>query len=251
MLLGLKRKHRSSVYPSDIINKRINIDKLFNINNKKYNDLLKIIKKYINKEDKLIDIWARYGVFSYIANKKYWLSSIWIEYNQESVKLWNRKHNKLHQWLVKDIESFIDKNRNNHIVMDDVLEHLVYLNRDFSIISNNQKKWDFLFLRQMNYNSLGRKFFWKNWYFFQPAAHQYYFDEESINNLLQKYWYKIIEIHKENIIKASIKIPLQILIYLLSKLKNNKLKNNKKCLYLKNRFKLNRDIFTVVAKKYK
>lgn len=176
---SFKESSLDLVYPEDRI-KKIDVSKEFSFT-KKYDELLKILTKY-KKNGSLIDIGSRYGVFPWHAKKFYNFDSAGIELNKACVKEGNRFFKNIVSGGVLDIPKalkLLNKKKVNVITMDDVLEHLVHPLRDLNFISKYQNKGDIIIMRQMNFDSLGRKLFGRHWYYIQPAAHQYYFTKKN------------------------------------------------------------------------
>ncbi len=133
------------------------------------------------------------------------------------------------------------------IILDDVLEHLINPDKAIKILSEKQEHGNYLFLRQMNYDSLGRKLYGKLWYYFQPSAHMYYFNRTSITRLLNKNSYEIIKIYERNIF---INIFMTVLMELWQLVFKREIKGgNHKLLTLTKRKKSYDDMFLVVARK--
>ncbi|MEZ5334874.1 MAG: class I SAM-dependent methyltransferase [Methanolobus sp.] len=246
---SFKEEYLHKVYPEDIVPVNVNIETVFGMRHRKYKSLLNIISRHIS-EGTLIDVGSRYGVFPWMANKLYGYNSYGLEYNSEAVKLGKQKFGNLHQGTVDDLPKFIAEHgiiNTEIIVLDDVLEHLVHPARDIQKISQIQRKGNFLFLRQMDYDSFGRKLFRKNWYYFQPAAHQFYFNEKSIKDLLNNNDYEIVKIYRPNLITNIFMTPVEMIYMKIRRF----LENNKKDLYLTKRLKMYDDMFLVVAQKSK
>ncbi|MFW6008819.1 MAG: class I SAM-dependent methyltransferase [archaeon] len=243
---SFKEKNLNLIYPPNIIPNQIKKPK----KNKKIKSLIKIILKH-KQSGTLLDIGTRYGFFPYFA-KKHGFDSYGIEYNPEAVKKGKKYFKKIYEGSSFNLEKVLKKNKlkkPNIVVMDDVLEHLVHPKEDVKKISKIQKKGDILVSRQMNYNSLGRKLFKRHWYYFAPAAHQFYFDEKSVKKLLKQTNYKLIKIYKMNLLKNFIltiffRIPVIILINIYYYFKKNK-----KTSYLIKRMRSYDDMFTIVAEK--
>jgi len=241
------------VYPRDIIPKEESVGKMFK-SNEKYASLIDIILRH-RKKGTLLDIGTRYGVFPWLA-EKYGFDAYGIEYNLEAVKSSRKYYKNIFHGSSRNIEEIIEVNEleePNIIVLDDVLEHLVNPTIELGIFSRIQDKGDFLVLRQMDYNSLGRKLYRKNWYYFQPAAHQFYFDKKSIENLLNQFDYKIVKIYKMPLIKNLLRTIYKNCYKSMITIYKNYCKNRKesyrqsKPLYLINRLASYNDMFTVVA----
>ena len=160
---SFKEKNLELIYPGDIIDKTLSPENLFNPKNKKFNSILKIAKQY-KKSGVLMDIGTRFGALPKIATDRYGYQGYGIEYNPASVEYGKKYFSNIYEGTITTLLGLTKKlKRPEIIVMDDVLEHLVYPNRDFDIIQTIQTKGDIIIMRQMDYNSLGRKLFGKSW----------------------------------------------------------------------------------------
>lgn len=253
---SFKEEYLYKIYPEDLSNriedKNRHLDKYFDLNRPKTNILLNIIREY-KKSGVLCDIGTRYGAFPYVANKKYGYKSFGIEYNKSSVDLGRDRFDGIYQGIINDLGRIKEKigiDTIDIVVMDDVLEHLSDPARDLKAIAKNQKKGGLLFLRQMDFNSLGRIMYGKNWSYFSHA-HMYYFSRKSIRELLNKCGYRVISVNHLSLIKNIFNTFKKKIRLMLRKSNNKrkKIKVNTKGWYIKKRKKASDDISLVVAKK--
>lgn len=233
------------VYPSYPENANITKKKL--LSNPKWKDIIEyIVAKFRNnKEIFICDIGTRFGGLPLQLNKIGFVNSFGIEINSSSVKIGNKLGIKIYKGMIPDLLD-IGIDRVNCFIMDDVLEHLVDPMRDIQILSSLQQKGDILILRQMDIDSLGHKIYGKYWYYLQPAAHQYYFNNTSISKLLEKNGYKVILIKKSSFISNLKPFLSNIKKFIFSFFVNKN--SNIKINYLEERYALN-DIFLVVGER--
>lgn len=241
---SFSQEYLSLVYPKDLIPKEENIGEKFK-SNRKFTSLINIILKH-KKRGVLLDVGTRYGVFPWLA-EKYGFQTFGIEYNPQAVKRGKKYFKNIFHGSSRDIREIMEKNKLEKpdiIVLDDVLEHLVDPTVELEIFSEIQVKGDILVLRQMDYNSLGRKLYGRDWYYFQPAAHQFYFTKKSIERLLNKHNYRIEKTYKSSLVKN---LPLTVYKNFCKRRRN--LEGQLRPLYLTKRFASYNDMFTVIAVK--
>ena len=240
------------VYPDDIIDES-HFDSA--LKSPKHNDMISLARKYFPEGKVLFDIGTRYGALPYHAREK-GDQAYGLEFNTVSIELAkSRGIDYIFQGTMSDLSTVtqnIGLSSLDIVVMDDVLEHLYNPVMDLEIISANQKSGDGLIMRQMNWDSLGRRIFRNNWYYIQPAAHMYYFDGKRIEDLLKKADYKIVKFLYPNQIENMFLTLLLMIRMRLSKLLKPQIiqfGSSNKSLYLTKRRKSWNDLFTVVASK--
>lgn len=238
------------VYPEDLIQTETR-DKNELLKEQKWNELIDLIIHFLPEGSTVCDVGTRYGILpEKIREKGY--NTFGIELNQGAVEYAEKIgieevyhsdifgiNHVLNQKGIKNVNAF---------VLDDVLEHLVDPFKELSTLSSAQSKGDYFVLRQMDHDSWGRKIFRKNWYYYQPAAHMYFFDDKSIKALLDKVGYEVVKT-----IKTPPKHQLKpFVVQILRKFGVAKYQFptqlNGKRMYLDKRFKLE-DMFVVVARK--
>lgn len=232
---AFKEDRLNLVYPENVLSNQKKISPEI-LKSTKWEDIIKHIQYYLPQNSTLVDIGTKFGALvKKLQNKGY--RTFGVEYNKTSVEIAKKSLG------INLINGGIPQLKNCNLtrvhafILDDVLEHLTNPMRDIKILSNFQQKGDFLFLRQMDWDSLGHKIYKKNWYYLQPAAHTYYFNEKSITNLLKENNYSIIKIVRTPTYKNWIKF-----------LSNTVKPQNKSKNYLSTRKKLS-DMFLVIAKK--
>jgi len=252
---SFKEEYLGFVYPDDLIpsHESINTEDDFIelLNLGKYENLYSSIKKFISKKHTILDIGTRYGGLPYYF-RSLGFSSFGLELNDSAVELANENGlDYIYKGTINDIPSFKEKaftDSLNCVIMDDVLEHLIDPLNNILEISKFQKKGDVLVMRQMNWDGVGHRFFGKNWYYLQPAAHMAYFSPDTAKNLLEKCGYETISIIKKNVIVNTLKTIARLgKQYIFGK--NDWNTENGKLMYLQEREKMNDDMFTIVAKR--
>lgn len=260
---AFKSEHLDMVYPADLDD-----DQDDNKNlpfKKKWTELANIISSHLKEDTIICDIGTRYGQFPDFLKKKGY-NAFGIDLNPTFVSIGQSKNFPIYEGRIESLQQICKKlelKRINAFVLDDVLEHLCYPRKELEILSSYQQSGDFLFLRQMDYNSLGRKIYGKNWYYFQPAAHMVYFSEETIKPFLDKLGYEVLEIKKSTILESLLYLSKIIigdtLLFLgigqlINKVVGKRLVKSSsqyfggKLNYTSTRGKL-KDIFTVIARK--
>lgn len=239
---AFKPENLGLVYPADIIPEKIEI----NSNEKKFVELGDEIKKFLPAGSTLLDVGARYGAFiKRMTSMGY--TSFGVEYNPEAVE--RAKEEGIDGLFTGTIDSLPDAlhEETGHrfmdaFVMDDVLEHLTDPVKDITILNGLQEIGGKLFLRQMDLDSWGHRLYGKNWYYLQPAAHMYFFNEDSIKRLLKKVGYRVVSIRRASFMKV-------LFSFLQNSIsgKSEAIINGKPN-YLNYRKKL-RDMFLVIAEK--
>ncbi|MFW6046677.1 MAG: class I SAM-dependent methyltransferase [Candidatus Woesearchaeota archaeon] len=242
---SFKEEKLNLVYPEDIIPEDI---KSNFVEDKKNISLLKSITKY-RKKGTLLDIGCRYGAFPWLASKK-GFNAYGIEFNSASVEKGRHYFSNIFEGTPFNLENVLKKNnlrRPDIVVMDDVVEHLVHPKKDLRKIFDAQKIGGIIVLRQMDYNSLGRRLFGKRWYYFQPAAHQYYFDKEHLVKLLSDVGYETLEVKRRNVL---VNLLFTVLKFIHNSMKRKPKSGTKNRIsYLTKRLKSYDDMFTIVAEK--
>jgi len=142
----------------------------------------RLIGKYKNKINKLLDIGGGQGEFVSFMNKKC-ISA----YNYEPYSNYNSKY------LIKD---FNDNLRFDIVTLWHSLEHVYDVKSLFDIINNKLDDKGYLIIAIPNYDAFERKkYFKKKWIAYDLPRHLYHFNNNTLNELVKKYGYKIIESH--------------------------------------------------------
>jgi 2-polyprenyl-3-methyl-5-hydroxy-6-metoxy-1,4-benzoquinol methylase len=251
-----KEEYLGMIYPESIIPNQINIENIINSSYNKYSGLVSIISNHtINNSEKIFfDIGARYGVMSELMRRKGY--DAWgIELNKKCVKVANDAGlNKIINGTIHDLPSILKQKNINKVdifSLDDVVEHLLDPSTDFKILNSCQEVGGYLFIKTMNWNSIGRILYGKDWYYIH-SQHTYYFTEKSLKLMLEKCGYKLIDVIKPKWHLLLKNLPRQILkIRKHDKLRKNILNsiNSEKVWFGDIRPKCN-DLFIIVARKY-
>lgn len=238
------KKEKLSLIYDDIAIKTINLPSL--LKSTKWDDIIALLSDLLPLGSVICDIGTKYGPLPYqLLLKGY--DSFGIEISKPIAQAAKKAGLPVFCGDISSLKKVLNEKKIGSVdsfIMDDVLEHLVNPSSDIKLLNSNQKIGGCLILRQMNYSSLGRKIFGRNWYYFQPAAHMYYFEEKSIKNLLYNCGYRVQQIvypSKWKVFRSLCAFPF---LLMLKKRALNKVKGNKN--YLLTRNKLS-DIFMVVA----
>lgn len=207
---AFKEQSLEYVYPEEVVPEFSTIDINNLKSNTKWNHIIDIVGNKVSEDAVIFDIGTRYGILPYQLSLKGY-RSYGIDYNKKAVAVGNTiLPGKIFHGGISTLSDIINNEKLstvNVFILDDVLEHLAYPTRDLNVLSNFQNKGDYLILRQMDLDSLGAKIYRKNWYYFQPAAHMGYFNENSAKALLNKVNYEI-----ESVFRSSIKSNLHSLM---------------------------------------
>ena len=149
------------------------------------NNLIKnrVIKKYF-KLGNILDYGAGDGQFQKFMFKNGWSTDIYEPILKSS--FCNGKK-------IKDIDK-IKMNYYDVITMFHSLEHIHKVNEVLSKINLSIKKDGILMIAIPNYNAYERKYFKNKWIAYDVPRHLYHFNYDSINQLLIKNNFKIVEL---------------------------------------------------------
>ena len=151
---------------------------------------LNLIQKY-KKQGKLLDIGCSIGTFLDIARKKGWdtfgidLSKASIDYCTKELKL-NVKQGKL-----EDIK--FPSNSFDVVIMSDLLEHVPNPIATLKEANRILKKEGLLFITTPDIGSITAKLMRTRWVHLKPREHIYYFTPKTIERILSKTGFKLIE----------------------------------------------------------
>lgn len=251
-----KNEYLGMIYPESIIPNQINIESLISSSIHKYSGLVEIITKYTKNvtNNLFFDIGARFGVMSELMSRKGY--DAWgIELNKKCVKVANDSGlNKIINGTIHNLPLILKEKKINKVdifSLDDVIEHLLDPSSDLKILNSCQEVGGYLFIKTMNWDSIGRILYGKNWYYIH-SQHTYYFTEKSLKVLLEKCGYKVIDVISPKWHLLLKNLPRQI--FKIGKhniIRKNILKSNikDKVWFGDIRPKCN-DLFIIVAKKY-
>ena len=135
----------------------------------------KLIRKYSNKDTKVLDYGSGRGEFSNYLTER------------------NVVVNSFEPILKTDKNTDVmKKNEYNIITLWHSLEHIHNLDKAFNDISLSIKDKGVLFIAIPNINAVEKYFFNNDWVAYDVPRHLYHFNEKSLNKLLNKYNFKIL-----------------------------------------------------------
>ena len=188
------------LYPNHPLPNKLDYSRL--MRNHKFGFFLNLVREY-SSPSKLpkrtaLDIGTRYGVLPELLSHR-GFDAFGLEMNLKCVKLANEAgFQGVHHGTVVDLDKIMaqeKKDRLNLVSMIDVVEHLLWPQRDFEKISEYQKRGDKMIISTMDVDSLGHKVFGKHWYFLH-AQHTFYFSEDTIAMLLDQFGYDVKYVHR-------------------------------------------------------
>ena len=238
------------VYPDEIVPENVSRNKV--VETKKFALLRSLASKYLKKGAKVCDIGARYGSLVFQLNSD-GFDSLGVEMNRAACDLASEFGiDDVHCCSVSDLPQLCDELNIDQVdcfVMDDVLEHLVHPSETFKKLESLQTSGGMIITRQMDWSSFGHRYFGRNWYYLQPAAHMTFWNKRTITSLFEKHGYDVTEVNRT----STKQILKKLWRHIRRRIKSNKTEHfewwvNGKQMYLANRWKFN-DMFTVVAKK--
>jgi 2-polyprenyl-3-methyl-5-hydroxy-6-metoxy-1,4-benzoquinol methylase len=243
------------VYPSDIIHDPQVIRASFDLKARKANAILSEAARHVKHGATLLDVGTRYGVLPYVAHHKYGFDAHGIEYNAASVEQGKQQFSGISQGTIEQVPALIGRlgwTSVDVLVLDDVVEHLVDPKRDLSTLARTQQPGGLLLLRTMDSAGWGSRIFGRNWYYYAPAAHMYYFDERSLGRLLESVGYTPVEVKRAR--------PLRNVFDTLRKYAKNELRRRltrnlgpaqpaRRPSHLSTRMHLNDDLFMMIARR--
>jgi 2-polyprenyl-3-methyl-5-hydroxy-6-metoxy-1,4-benzoquinol methylase len=243
------------VYPPDIIHDPQLIRASFDLNARKANAILSEAARYAQRGATLLDIGTRYGVLPYVAQHKYGFDAHGIEYNAASVEQGRQQFAGISQGTIEQTPALIERlgwKSPDVLVLDDVVEHLVDPKRDLSTLARTQQRGGVLLLRTMDCAGWGSRIFGRNWYYYAPAAHMYYFDERSLGRLLESVGYSPVEVKRTG--------PIRNVLNTVRKLARSELRRprggtaelpplTRRPPHLSKRWRLNNDLFLMIARR--
>jgi 2-polyprenyl-3-methyl-5-hydroxy-6-metoxy-1,4-benzoquinol methylase len=251
---AFKEEQLRFVYPNDIVAPHLSFTDCLR-NSSKHTDLLQSIRGYL-AEGVVCDLGARHGVLVHKASKA-GFRALGVEYNADAVTIGQEAGVNLFQGTINDVPALLQQIGEESVdafVMDDVLEHLAYPRRDLETMARCQKTGGYLFLRQMDTNSLGHLIYGRNWYYIQPAAHMYYFNRRTLSMLLEQVGYDVVHVRRMpwwyNLSVLTARVVRRKLRSIVLRPSTRPIwKVNGKDIYLIERFKSTDDMFLLVARK--
>ncbi|MCU0664488.1 MAG: class I SAM-dependent methyltransferase [Myxococcota bacterium] len=250
---AFKPEHLDLVYPEDLVPNASDakqLDKIFDLKNPKFNAMAQHVRRFLPSGATVVDIGTRYGVFPWIAEKRYGLKALGLELNAAAVQLGKLRFEGIEQGSAVNAREVLARHSVQKVdgfVLDDVLEHLTHPGRDLDALAQLLPAGGYLFLRQMDCASLGAKLFRNRWYYIAPAAHTFYFNEGSIKALLNRHGFSLIEVKRApllvNALKTAWSLPLSLWRGHAAR------RSNGKRSYLTQRLRASDDMTLVTARK--
>jgi len=152
------------------------------------------IKKFLNKDHKILEIGAYYGILGNLINphvKEYHgleLSTHAANYAKKNFNL---------NMITEKPEEYLEKNNEyDLIIMTDVIEHLDNPFKVLSLIEKNLNEGGQLILSTFNFDSMFSKIMGKKYPWIIPM-HKYYFTNTTIKNCLNKSNLELFDIQND------------------------------------------------------
>jgi 2-polyprenyl-3-methyl-5-hydroxy-6-metoxy-1,4-benzoquinol methylase len=152
------------------------------------------IKKFLNKDHKILEIGAYYGILGNLINphvKEYHgleLSTHAANYAKKNFNL---------NMITEKPEEYLEKNNKyDLIIMTDVIEHLDNPFKVLSLIEKNLNEGGQLILSTFNFDSMFSKIMGKKYPWIIPM-HKYYFTNTTIKNCLNKSNLELFDIQND------------------------------------------------------
>ncbi|WP_306643954.1 class I SAM-dependent methyltransferase [Sanyastnella coralliicola] len=189
-----------ALYPHHPLPEKLDYSRL--MRHHKFGFFLNMVREYASPsrlpKRTALDVGTRYGVLPELLNHRGY-KAFGLEMNLKAVKLANEAgFSGVHHGTLLDLEEVMKKehvDRLNLVSMIDVVEHLLWPQRDFEMISQHQQKGDKIIMSTMDIDSLGHKVFGKHWYFIH-AQHTFYWSEKTLGALLDQFGYDLKYVHR-------------------------------------------------------
>jgi 2-polyprenyl-3-methyl-5-hydroxy-6-metoxy-1,4-benzoquinol methylase len=241
------------VYPADLVDAAVSFERALAQTRSKHERMLSELRRF-RSDGTVCDVGTRYGVLPQLARQA-GFDAFGIEYNPAAVRVAREAGVPVYQGSVEDLPSVLGERGTSHVdvfVLDDVLEHLVDPRVALRTLSRCQRQGGLLFLQQMDLDSLGHRLFARHWYYLQPAAHMFYFDERTLRALLASSGYEIKRIVRPRLLKNLRRTLLRTLPGAAAKLARAAVSGKQgraKPSYLTCRLRSADDMFLAVAEK--
>lgn len=252
---AFREDHLGLVYPQDLVDVGMSerqLDRLFSVaHQRKFAHMASHVGRFLQTGATVVDIGARYGAFAHIARELGGFDAWGLEYNPAAVAVGRKRFDRLWQGLISDLPARMEAaglDAVDGFVLDDVLEHLPHPNRDLATLARSQRSGGFVFLRQMDMASLGRRRFGDQWYYLQPAAHMFYFDEASVTALLARHGYEVVDVQRPHPTSTAARTYASLPGQWLKRWRARRAPAGRRPSYLTQRFKGADDMFLVTAR---
>jgi 2-polyprenyl-3-methyl-5-hydroxy-6-metoxy-1,4-benzoquinol methylase len=160
---------------------------------KTFRKYLEIMGKYSKERGCLLDIGAATGYFLELASRDNW-QGMGIEISEYAAQKARNKGLKVLCGTLGDVDLL--NNKFNAITMWDVLEHLSDPNGDIAIIAGALKRGSILAINTPDSDSAWARIFGQHWHLLIPPEHLFLFGIKSLEILLNKNNFEILEIKK-------------------------------------------------------
>ncbi len=189
--------HLNLIYPDDLVDDPPPLERLFRRGHPKHAPLARLVSRTMPVGARVVDLGSRFGVFPWILRESFGVDAYGIELNAASVAWGQERFDGIIQGSIEDLPAIAAEkswDRIHAFTLDDVLEHLVNPRETLDALAGFQAPGDRLILRQMDVSGLGHRLYGEDWYYLQPAAHMYYFDEKTASALLDQCGYDVLEV---------------------------------------------------------
>lgn len=242
------------VYPGDLVPEPSDeeLARHFDPTAHKFHEMARHVARHCQPGATVIDVGARYGVFAWILREQYGFEAHGLEMSPASVAFGRHRFAFLHEGTIADLQ---DVRRRAGIaaidafVLDDVVEHLVDPARDLRRLAEALAPSGRLFLRQMDHQSLGRRLFRREWYYYAPAAHMYYFDRTTLGRMLEATGYRVEAVYRPPPVLTIVKTLLKTLPQQVARSVRARRRRDGREHFLVHRFRSHDDMFVVVARR--
>ncbi|OGH77835.1 MAG: hypothetical protein A3C10_03420 [Candidatus Magasanikbacteria bacterium RIFCSPHIGHO2_02_FULL_48_18] len=156
-------------------------------------------------EKKLFDVGAATGFFLDIAKERGWETS-GVDISNYASECARKKG---HAVSSGTLSSTRPEGKYGAVTMFDVLEHMTDPLADLTIVNSIVQDKGLLVINTVNCQSLWARLLGKRWNMIIPPEHLFYFSKQSLNMLLKKVGFQIVDIKK---IKKNFSLPYIFLI---------------------------------------
>ncbi len=150
---------------------------------------LKFISKYIKSTDTLLDLGCGRGYFMDEAKNQGW-NTEGIDYSNKIVA-YAREKLKLNV-IKSDIYKFTSKNKYQLITMNQVIEHVLDIDKLLEKIVSLLEPGGFIYIATPNIQSASARVFGNEFEYLIPPEHINYFSIETLKKLLAKYNFRVL-----------------------------------------------------------
>jgi len=157
-----------------------------------FSEHLCTVEKYVRPPASIIDIGCAFGYFVQIATSRGWRAE-GIEISAYASGI-ARKNTKSHVYTGTLSQADLKEAHYDVVTMWDMLEHSHNPSQEMTEANRIMKPNGYLFMTIPNAGSLPARLMGKHWYGFKSAAeHNYFFTKDTLNQLLTKTGFKLID----------------------------------------------------------